>query len=463
MLLLFAAGGATEAAERPSFLVILCDDLGYGDLGCFGHPAIKTPHLDQLAAEGLRLTDCYSAAPICSPSRAGLLTGRTPSRSGVYSWIASGNPMQLPASERTIAALLREAGYDTCHVGKWHLNGHFNSPRHLQPGDHGFDHWFSTQNNAAPSHENPTNFVRNGEKVGPLTGYSCQVVADEAINWLKGRRGSDAPFFQFVCFHEPHEPIASPPELVAHYPDAVKQGEALYYANVENMDAAVGRLLAALDELHLSEGSLVIFTSDNGPETLDRYAGAWRSHGSPGPLRGMKLHLYDGGIRVPGIVRWPGRVKAGQASNVPVASLDFLPTFCELAGVDVPTDKPLDGTSLAGFLRGEELRRERPLFWHYYGGIGNRQVGVRHGDWKLVAGWDGPHDMPAGASLNPGTVDQLRASRLTAFELYDVRQDVDEVEELSTRATSEYDRLRTFAQETYGEVLKEGPNWVFEK
>ena len=166
-----AATGVSETPDRsPNFLVILCDDLGYGDLGCYGHPTIKTPHLDRLAAQGMRLTSCYSSAPVCSPSRVGLLTGRTPSRVGVYDWIPGNHPMHMGRNEITVAQLLKQGGYDTAHTGKWHCNGKFNSPEQPQPGDHGFDHWFSTQNNASPSHENPKNFVRNGEPVGPLEG-----------------------------------------------------------------------------------------------------------------------------------------------------------------------------------------------------------------------------------------------------------------------------------------------------
>jgi arylsulfatase A len=451
----------TIADDRPNFLVILCDDLGYGDLGCYGHPLIRTPNLDQLAAEGARLTDCYSASPLCSPSRCGLLTGRTPSRCGIYSWIAAGNPMQLRPEETTIAELLQGAGYDTLQTGKWHLNGHFNDPRHTQPGDQGFDHWFATQNNAGPSHENPQNFVRNGERVGKIEGYSCQIVAEEAIHWLKGRTEDADPFFAYVCFHEPHEQVASPPELVATYPEATERGQALYYANVTNMDAAVGRLLAALEEIGQSDNTLVYFSSDNGPETLNRYKNGWRSHGSPGPLRGMKLHVYDGGIRVPGIVRFPGRVAAGSECGEPVCSLDLLPTFCELAGVPLPMDKQLDGVSVVPLFEGQPLTRRQPLFWHYYGAPHNRQVAIRDGDWKLVAGWDGADDLPTGGSLEPGVVDALKQSDLVHFELYNVREDLAETRDLSDREPERLARMTESARRLYREVIEEGPEWEF--
>ena len=212
-LSLSAEYGIQASNARPNILVILCDDLGYGDLACFGHPHIRTPNLDRLAEGGIRFTDCYSAAPVCSPSRVGLLTGRNPNRTGIYDWIPLGHPMHMAAEERTIANVLRNAGYDTGLFGKWHCNGVFNKPDQPQPDQHGFDHWYATQNNAAPSHENPTNFVRNGREVGPQFGFSCRLVAQEASHWISNRADRSKPFFGFVCFHEPHEPVASPLDL----------------------------------------------------------------------------------------------------------------------------------------------------------------------------------------------------------------------------------------------------------
>jgi arylsulfatase A len=450
--------GAASAADRPSFLVVLCDDLGYGDLACYGHPAIKTPHLDRLAGQGMRFTACYSAAPVCSPSRAGLLTGRTPSRLGIYDWISAGHPMHLRRGEPTIASLLQAAGYATCHVGKWHLNGKFNSPEQPQPGDHGFDHWMSTQNNAAPSHENPTNFVRNGERLGKLEGYSCEIVAREAVRWLAEVRDKSKPFFQFVCFHEPHEPIASPPDLVAQYPQATKEGEALYYANVTNMDRAVGRILAALDEQKLAESTLVFFSSDNGPETLLRYPTGWRSHGSPGPLRGMKLHLYEGGVRVPGILRYPPKVKAGQTSHEVVCSLDLLPTLCELAGVPLPAGRELDGTSLAPVLDGRPIERARPLFWHYFRAIGEPKAALRIGDFVVLGHWDGPQ-LPPGAGVHRGDCEAIKRARLTKFELYNLQDDLGQKTDLAEREPARLAELSAMLVKTYNAVRDEGPVW----
>ena len=285
--------GTTSAALMPrtNFVIVLCDDLGYGDIGCFGHPHIKTPQLDKLAGEGLRLTDCYAAAPVCSPSRSGLLTGRIPNRLGVYDWIPEKSPMHLMQREITISRLLKDAGYQTCHVGKWHLNGLFNDSAQPQPGDHGYDWWLATQNNAGPSHENPINFVRNGQPVGPLEGYSSQIIVDEAMSWL-GRRETTKPFLLMVWLHSPHEPVATASPFVAQYKSvAESDDQAEYFGNVTQLDHEVGRLMKRLDDDGLRDNTLVYFSSDNGPETLNRYKGSQRSHGRPGPLRGMKLHI----------------------------------------------------------------------------------------------------------------------------------------------------------------------------
>jgi arylsulfatase A len=451
---------AADPSARPNFLIILCDDLGYGDLGCYGHPTIRTPHLDTLAGEGVRFTDCYASAPVCSPSRTGLLTGRTPYRAGIYDWISAGSPVHLRRDEITIAGLLQAAGYATCQVGKWHCNGQFNSKEQPQPGDHGFEHWFSTQNNAAPSHENPTNFVRNGQPAGPQAGFSSDVVAGEAIRWLEGRP-DPRPFFLLVCFHEPHEPIASPSDLVQSYSQAQKEGEALYYANVTQMDRAAGKLLAALDRLSLRENTLVFFTSDNGPETLNRYRGGWRSHGSPGPLRGMKLHLYEGGIRVPGILRWPGRAPAGVHSAEPICNVDLLPTLCEAAGVKLP-DRKLDGTSLLPALQGRPLQRKTPLYWQYYRAIGEPKVAIRVGDWKLLAHTTGP-SLPPGGGVKAGDDELIKAAELTQFELYHLRDDLGEKNNLAAQEPKRVEELSAILRRMYDEVRAEGPGWEFPK
>ncbi len=458
--LVVASPAIVNAANRPNFLVILCDDLGYGDLACYGHPTIKTPHLDKLARQGWRFTDCYSSAPVCSSSRAGLLTGRTPSRVGVYDWIPSGNHMHLKKSEITIAHLLKKAGYDTAMVGKWHCNGKFNSDAQPQPHDAGFDYWYATQNNASPSHRNPVNFVRDGKPVGKTEGFSCQLVADDGIRWLKSRSDKSRPFFLHVCFHEPHEPIDSPDTMTERYKNggATRKGEALYYANVENLDAAVGKLMAALDELDHTNDTLVFFTSDNGPETLNRYSNAWRSHGVPGPLRGMKLWMYDGGIRVAGIMRFPERTEPSEEPTVPVFSLDLLPTFCELAGVEVPKDRALDGTSLTPLFNGENLKRTQPMFWHYHKALGEPKIAMRDGDWMIVATVEHPSSKGRSHAAEY-VMPRIKKARPDSYELFQISKDTGQKSDV---ANEEPERLRSMAAQLnriWNDVQSEAPDW----
>lgn len=459
-----------HAADVPNIVVILCDDLGYGDLECYGHPMIKTPHLNKLASEGIRFTDFYSAAPVCSPSRVGLLTGRSPNRAGVYDWIpaATGTPapdareqVHMRISETTIPQLLKRAGYATCMAGKWHCNSRFNHADQPQPNDFGFDHWFGTQNNAAPSHENPSNFVRNGVEVGPLEGFSCQLVVDESVQWLDNRSEPSSPFFLFMAFHEPHEPVASPKNLVAAYQEAAATtDEAHYFANVANVDHAVGRFVAALEERKLRENTIIIFTSDNGPETLKRYRGAGRSYGRADPLRGMKLHTHDAGFRVPGIVNWPGKIGRGQVNQTPTSALDLLPTFCTLGNAAVPSDLRLDGEDLASLLLNKEpLERSKPLVWAYFNALNEARVAMRHGKWKVLAQLDGGK-FPKLQNITDAHLPSVLDAKLTNFEIYDMEQDVGEKENRVNDAGEEIGELQKLLIAGYKQLVHDSHVWT---
>lgn len=458
-------------SARPNVVVFLADDLGYGDLGCYGHPFMKTPNLDEFARQGIRFTDCYSAAPICSPARAGLLTGRCPYRTGVYH--LAGDDVHLRSAEKTIAELLHDAGYTTCFLGKWHL-GSFDG-RHPTPGHQGFDHWFATEVNGFGGPQNPANFVRNGKQVGPTKGWYCDVVVDEAVNWLSKRR-SDRPFFLEICTHEPHTPLDPPahykdmydtPEVrvledkiaygrVPRYPfDNTLAEKRYYYGTVTQLDAAFGTLVDALEEMSLAENTLIIFTSDNGPEYP---GGSTRVDplrklcaGTPGQLRGMKRHLYEGGIRVPGIIRWPKRIKGRQVCSEPISSVDLLPTLCELCDAHLPTDRTLDGISITPLFEGGTLERTRPLCWNInFTGVPN--MAMRMGDEVLLGFAEEP---TAGQRI----MEWIKTTKMARFELYNLRTDVSQKIDLASRKSEHLDSLIALMNELWSELRSQGPIW----
>jgi len=448
-----------SAADRPNFVVMVADDLGWGDLGSYGHPDIRTPNLDRLAAEGMRFTDAYAAAPVCSPARTGLMTGRIPSRVGIYDWIPPGSDVHLPADETTVAELLRDAGYQTVYLGKWHLNGGLGTDQ-PQPDDHGFDYWLATAGFAMPSHHDPFNFVRNGVELGPLEGYACQLLSDEAIAWLSELRDSDRRFLMVVGYHEPHEAIASPPELTASYPATQNRNEAEYFANVTNLDLAVGRVVEALEDLGLAEDTVVLFTSDNGPEMVNRHPQAQRSYGSAGGLRGHKLQLWEGGIRVPLIVRWPGHVAPGSVSFTPVSGVDLLPTLCAIAGASVPGTLALNGANIAPVLAGDEIDRATPLFWHDYKAWGGPRVVLREGRFKLAAWWDGPEILRTdSATMRPGDLELIATAQLVRFELFDLETDPGERHDAAGRYPEIFARMKSEMLRLYGEIQADVHPW----
>jgi arylsulfatase A-like enzyme len=392
-------------AAPPNVVLINCDDLGYGDLGCYGHPVIKTPHLDALAAEGRRFTQHYAASALCSPSRAALLTGRTPYRTGIKSWIPEGSGIFLRREEITLATLLRSAGYATAVIGKWHLNSDLGDPAQPQPTDHGFDLAYGHNAFQTPTNHNPDNVYRNGKRLPPQPGYTAQLYADEAIHWIEEQTTAKRPFFLYLAPAEPHTPIENPPEWNARYaaftrgpivpipgggarvPEEllVPRGPGEYYTNIAYLDHQLGRVLAALDRLGRRDDTIVVFTSDNGPVTS-----AWQNwyevnaHGDTGGFRGRKHHLYEGGIRVPAIVRWPGHVPTGSTSAAPVSGLDWFPTLARLCGVSVPADRAIDGQDISAALRGEPApAAARTFYWALPNPTG-REFAWREGDWKLI-------------------------------------------------------------------------------
>ena len=424
---------SADADERPNVIVFLTDDQGWGDLGCYGHPRILSPNLDRFASEGLRLTQCYSACSVCSPSRSAILTGRTPYRNGVWRWIPEGSQYHLRTSEITLPRVLKEHGYDTCHAGKWHLNGLFNSDQQPQPNDHGYDHWLATQNNAAPNHLNPENFVRNGKAVGQMEGPSSMICAEETLRWLESRKEYGKPFFLTVWTHEPHLPIESAEEHMKPYADIEDEGIRQHHGNITQMDAAFGRLMAGIEQLGYRDNTLVIFSADNGPEG-DGLKG--RTRGSTGGLRGRKRDSHEGGIRVPGIIRWPGHVQAGTESDTPVIGSDIFATVCDIINAPLPSDRTIDGASILPLLDGRTIDRQQPLYWRNHLAQEEFRVAMRDGDWKIIGSDD-----------------------LTKFELYNVRDDWQETTDLSAMHPEKFDELCDRLVAHDAAVLQEGPDW----
>lgn len=433
---------ALHAAERPNIVMFLADDLGYGSVGYQGGKP-KTPTLDTLAKEAVRFTDFYSGSCNCSPSRASLLTGRSATRVGIYNWRPGLSPMVLRGSEVTLAELLRGAGYRTGVFGKWHLGEVIPHEGVLTPADHGFEHSFVTDLNAAPSHRNPANFIRNGVAVGESQGYSCQLVVDEALRVLETLKPGES-FFHYIPFHEPHVPLASPEELVKGYPDAT-QAEAVYYANVENIDRAIGRYLAALKTRGLSANTLVLFASDNGPVRP----------GSSGGLRGQKETLYDGGIKVPALLAWPSRIPKPRTISEPVALVDVMPTICEAAGVAAPADRVLDGMSFLPLLTGGTFTRVKPVFWFYF----NRDPGaaLRSGDWNLVARTTG--FQPAGHNFTPEMMELVRSRTFDTFELFNLKADPGQRNDLAAQHPEKLAELKKQLLDSLASARAEGPDW----
>jgi arylsulfatase A-like enzyme len=363
-------GLAADITAKPNVVFIFADDLGINDLSCYGRKDQETPRLDRLAAQGLRFTSAYCAQPICSPSRAAVMTGKTPARLHLTTFLPGRadcvsqkllHPkinMQLALEHKTTAEYLKYAGYATACVGKWHLGG-----AGFNPKEQGFDFVHAGRANTPPTAD------EGGKGEYDLTA--------RAIEFIESNK--DRPFFLYLPHNNPHVPIAAKPELVEKFRDSFNP---IYAAMVHTLDDSVGRILDKLDELRLSDRTLVVFTSDNGGLHVPELPNTPATHNTP--FRAGKGYVYEGGLRIPLIVRFPGVVPAGKVVDTPVINTDWLPTILDFCGLK-PTE-PLDGISLASLLRGVEIP-PRPLMWHFphYTNQGGRPAGaIRDGDWKLV-------------------------------------------------------------------------------
>jgi arylsulfatase A-like enzyme len=411
--------GSPAGEGRPNFIVLFADDLGYGDLASYGHPTIRTPRLDQMARAGIRLTSFYVAASTCTPSRAGLLTGRYPPRTGITRVLLPSDSLGLPQSEVTLAEALKAAGYRTAAIGKWHL-GHL--PEFL-PTHHGFDTFFGIpySNDMMPPWVETappvplmrdTRIVEQPAKQSTLT----RRYTEEAIRVMREAKG--APFFIYLAYAMPHLPLHASDELRG------RSRAGLYGDVIEELDWSAGQILAALRDLGLDRNTLVIFTSDNGPwdpapQRMLR-GGVERSHvGSSGHLRESKGSTYEGGFRVPAIVRWPGVIPAAQTSAEMASTLDLFTTLIRLSGGEPPSDRAIDGVDILPLLTGKAASPVADFFFFDSDSI----AAVRQGRWKLRVAGGAPElfdlDVDPGERVNlapqhPDTVARLRA-RIQSF------------------------------------------------
>jgi len=409
------AAAETQPDPRPNIVLVFADDLGIADLGCYGRTDHHTPHLDRLAAEGVRFTAASCAQPICSPSRAALMTGKCPARLNLTNYLpgrpdAPSQPLLqpriegfLPLEEVTLPELLKEAGYATGLFGKWHLGG----PDHA-PERQGFDVVESPPANTQPRADEEGMVVEGGKSEFAITAA--------AETFIQANR--DRPFFCYVPHYTPHIRLTAAPTLIEKNHAAFHP---TYAAMVETLDRAVGRLLAKVESLGLTERTIFIFTSDNGGLHVLESPGTPATHNRP--FRAGKGHLYEGGLREPLLVRWPGVTQPGRVCDTPVVLTDLVPTLLEAAGLDpAQVVGPLDGVSLVGLLR-DDAPASRPLFWHFphYTNQGGRPAGaIREGDWKLVEQFeDGSlelYDLAAdvGETRNLATAEPERAARMLA-------------------------------------------------
>ncbi len=413
-LFLFTAVADLPAAEplQPNILIIFTDDQGYADLGCYGSKNNRTPRMDQLAKEGTRFTNFYSQH-VCGPSRSALLTGRYPIRSKGWG---------MPADEITFAELIRTAGYETVCIGKWDVSNRKPIVDRM-PNAQGFDYYFGTlganDGGRVAFHENNDPAGKTGDM-----GSLIRLYTDKAIDYLNNRRDKEKPFVLYVAHTMMHTIIDASEE----FKDTSKGG--LYGDVVEEFDAETGRLLDTVDNLGLRDNTLVIYTTDNGPWNQPAYTNKKKGHpegsifwGDSGPLREGKGSCYEGGSRAPCIIRWPGRVPAGQVSDAVFATIDFLPTFATLAGYDVPSDRLIDGVDQTDLLLGNNEQGKRTTFFYQ----GN---GVRQNNWKFL---QAKHSVPGYAQDR---------SRQETEELYDLAADIGEQNNLAEKHPEKVAQLK---------------------
>lgn len=462
----FLAFASEKKQKSPNIILIVADDLGYSDLSCYRKmhnplpdraSTAQTPNIDKLAKEGMLFTDFYAGAAVCSPSRAALLTGRNCTRVGIYNWIPPKQPMHLRDGEITIGEMLRDNGYQTAHFGKWHLTA--EDAEQPLPEDQGFDYSFFAYNNAIPSHRNPNNYFRGDVPVGELEGYACHLVVDEALGWLKKHDESKKPFYINIWFNEPHNKVAAPKELADRH-----QKHPEYYGCIENMDLAVGRVLEYLEEAGIDEETLIIYTSDNGSQVL----------ASNDPLRGYKVFNYEGGIRVPFMVRWTGKIPEGEVTGIPGNFTDILPTMAKITGAKLPKKRVIDGQDLSPvFLgNGKDFKREKDIFFFRY--FHDPVCMLRNENWVMLGyigeklPWQRMYNGKTLANIKPtqtqwkfqeGHMEYLKTATPINFELYDVNTDISQKIDVVEDNPKIAEKMKKRMLKLREEMINEGGNW----
>lgn len=398
------AGAALADAKKPNVIVFLIDDTGWGEIGFQGNQEIPTPNIDTIAKNGIRFTQGYVAATYCSPCRAGLMTGRYPTRFG-HEFNSVANVTGLSANETTIANRLKTLGYATAAVGKWHL-GHQPENR---PTKRGFDEFYGTLANTPFFH--PTQFVdsRISEEIQQIDDanfYTTDQYAERAVDWIEKQK--DQPYFLYVPFNAQHAPLQAPQKYLDRFPSIADEKRKLFAAMMAGVDEAVGRVLEKVRQLGQEENTLVFFFADNGGPTASTTS-------QNGPLRGFKTTTWEGGTRVPFAVQWKGQIPAGKTYENPIVQLDILPTAIAAAGGTADPSWKLDGVNLLPYLKGENAARpHETLYWRF-----GDQWAVRHGDLKLVVG--------NGGGTEP--------------ELYDLAADIGESKNLASEKPEEAKQL----------------------
>lgn len=373
LLVSLLAGSNLIGAERPHIVLVMADDQGWGDMGYNGHPKVQTPNFDKAAASGIRFDRFYAAAPVCSPTRASVLTGRNPNRLGVYQW---GYPIRK--QETTLPEVLREAGYTTGHFGKWHL-GSVRRKSESRPGAHGFDRWVSAPN----FYENGATLSDEGKAVTYEGVESSFIAVDTALEWMKECVEKDKPIFAVIWFGSPHHPHIASDEDAALY-ESEEEKEKQFLGELTGMDRAYGKLKSELEAMGIRDNTLLWYCSDNG---------ALKGIGRTGGFRGHKGMVYEGGLLVPSIIEWPNRFPEHQVVKARGNTVDIFPTVLEAAGVEAPAGPPRDGQSLFALIEKKSDQREFPMgFWHTQ----TRGIGTLSEEWmqELKAAQAEGRDLP---------------------------------------------------------------------